>query len=57
MHKNWTNEEVEYLKENFGDMRNEDIAKSLNRTVQSIKYKSYQLKLKKKDGSFRNKKS
>ena len=45
----WTDEEIKYLKDNYAYMRNKTLAKNLNRKIETIKQKAYQLNLRKKE--------
>lgn len=45
----WTEEEINYLKENYADMDNETLAKKLNRSKGAINTKSHYLGLNKED--------
>lgn len=45
MKKRWTNEEVDFLKNNINKLSVEEIAKKLNKTVHSIRSKAYSLEL------------
>lgn len=44
----WTNEEVEFLKDNYYEMNTREIAEKLNRTMKSIQIKAFRLNLEKK---------
>jgi hypothetical protein len=43
----WTKEQENYLINNYSDLSNEELSKKLNRTIKSIKSKSYKLNLEK----------
>ena len=43
--KEWKNEEIEYLKENFGSQPIEEIARKLNRNVSAVILKSRRLRI------------
>ena len=44
--KCWTEQEIEYLKENYPNNYSRDIAEKLNRTTRAILLKAYKLGLK-----------
>ena len=54
MNKKWNEQEENYLIVNFYDMRNEDISKVINRSVDGISKKACSLKLR-KNPSYKNK--
>ena len=43
--RNWTKEEFEYLEDNWGKVSIPTIAKNLNRSIEGIKQKAFDLKL------------
>ena len=45
----WTEEEVQYLKENYADTDDETLVKNLNRKIGTIRKKAYQFNLLKKE--------
>ena len=48
--RHWTQEEMEFLKENYGSKTNKSIAKKLNRTEGAVVYKVAKMHLKKEYG-------
>lgn len=47
--KRWTNEEIEFLKENFATMMHKELGEALNRTEQAVRAKCFELNLYKKE--------
>ena len=45
----WTEQEEEFLKDNYGILSNKEICDKLNRNIDSIRYKASKLKIKKKE--------
>ena len=45
----WTDEEIQYLKDNYADTDNEILAKQLNRKIGTIRKKAYQFNLRKNE--------
>ena len=44
-HKNWTKEDIDYLKKNYSEMTNKDIGKALNRSEGAVSNKAFNLSL------------